>query len=124
MNVVTINGKTYQCEGNISVVGNKVYSDGKLLEDCENFKEKNIKIVVNGDLGILESCSADVTINGNCTSLKSSSGDVIVKGDVMENVQTVSGDVSCTEIHGDTKTVSGDIIKGGVFKNLLNKIFG
>ena len=44
MNTVYVNGKKYILpNGNVSVVNNKVYWNGILVEDCDLFKEKIIK---------------------------------------------------------------------------------
>ena len=110
MNVVVVNGKRYETpNGSISVIGNKVYCNGKLLTDCDEISEKYINIVVEGNVdGNIETASGDVTVKGNCRSVKSTSGDVEC-GDVEGDVTTVSGDVKCKSIGGNVKTVSGDI---------------
>ena len=123
MNKITVNGKTYTCEGNnISVVNGEIYCDGKLVIDCNNIKEKNIKIVVNGDVENLDCGSADATINGNCCNIKTGSGDVTIKGDVSGDVSTGSGDVECGNVGGNIKTGSGDVIHGKTINTLLGKL--
>jgi hypothetical protein len=139
MNVVCINGRRIESNtGTIEVRDNKVYIDGKLIQDCDEIKEKVIKITVEGDVGKLQVGSSEVTINGNCQEVNTGSGDVNIKGAVSGsvstssgdvrcegniggNVRTSSGDISCSEIKGDATTSSGDINKsffkkiGGLF---------
>lgn len=109
---VIINGKTIQVDGdcnNVSVVNNKVYVNGKLIQDCDEIKEKNIKITIEGNVGSLETGSADVTINGDCGDVKAGSGDINVKGNVSGGISTGSGDIECGNVGGSVKTGSGDV---------------
>ena len=119
---VIINGKTITIDGdcnNVSVINNKVYVNGKLIQDCDEIHEKNIKITIDGNVGTLESGSGDVIINGDCGGIKSGSGDVTVKGNVNGSITTGSGDVECLNANGDIKTGSGDVVC-----NKIGKIIG
>ena len=124
MNIVTVNGKTYNLpNGNVSVIGSIVYCNGKIVTDCDEFEEKEITIVVQGDNNTVSSDCADITVNGNANNVSTKSGDVEISGNANE-VSTVSGDIEVMgSIHGNCKTVSGDI-KTSWFKELLFKIFG
>ena len=65
MSSVIINGKTITIDGNcnnVSVINNKVYVNGKLIQDCDEIKEKNIKITIDGNVGSIETGSADIII--------------------------------------------------------------
>ena len=112
MNVVIVNGKRYETAGGgISIVGNKVYCNGKEITDCEHISEKNVYITVEGNVeGDIETSSGSITVKGNCHSVHTTSGDVECR-DVEGDVKTVSGDVKCKSIGGSVKTVSGDISK-------------
>lgn len=112
MNVVVVNGKKYATNGgSISVIGNKVYCDGELLSDCDEFKEKVINIVVNGNVdGYVKTTSGNIKLQGSVGEIETTSGDVDIVGNV-GNVKTVSGDVKAKKILGNVKTVSGDISK-------------
>lgn len=113
MSSVIINGKTITIDGNcnnVSVINNKVYVNGKLIQDCDEIKEKNIKITVEGNVGTLETGSADVTVNGDCGGdIRAGSGDINVKGNVSGSISTGSGDVDCGDVGGSVKTGSGDV---------------
>lgn len=120
MNVCIVNGKRYELpSGSISVVNNKVYCNGKLVTDTNEFKEKNIKIVIQGNVdGDISTESGDIEVNGNCKNVKSVSGDINIKGDVGGDVKSTSGDITCRDISGNVQTVSGDI------KNRIRNNFG
>ena len=52
---VIINGRTIRIDGdcnNVCVNNNKVYVNGKLIQDCDEIKEKNIKITTSEDIEI------------------------------------------------------------------------
>ena len=108
MNTVIVNGKILNLpDGNISVVNDKVYVNGKLITD-EN-SSKKINIVINGSVnGDIKTDCGDIKISGNCNNVQSTSGDIECR-DINGNVQTTSGDIKCNTIHGNVKTVSGDI---------------
>ena len=110
MNAVTVNGKTYNLpNGNVSVIGNIVYCNGKIVTDCDEFDAKEITIIVQGDNNTVSSDGADITVNGNANNVSTKSGDVKISGNANE-VSTVSGDIEVMgSIHGNCKTVSGDI---------------
>ena len=154
MNIVTVNGKTYNLpNGNVSVIGSIVYCNGKIVTDCDEFEAKEITIVFQGDNNTVSSDGANITVNGNANNVSTKSGDIEISGNANE-ASTVSGDIEVMgSIHGNCKTVSGDIKakqvhnntnmfiadvetegikpqiyeikkKGSWFKELLFKIFG
>lgn len=108
MNTVVVNGKKYSIpDGSISVIGNKIYVNGKLITD-ESGNTK-INIVVNGSVnGDIKTDCGDIKISGNCNNVQTISGDIEC-GDVNGNVQTTSGDIKCKNVKGSAKSVSGDI---------------
>ena len=154
MNTVIVNGKTYNLpNGNVSVIGNIVYCNGKIVTDCDEFEAKEISIIIQGDNNTVSSDGANITVNGNANNVSTKSGDIEISGNANE-ASTVSGDIEVMgSIHGNCKTISGDIKakqvnnntnrfisdvetegiepqiykikkKGSWFKELLFKIFG
>ena len=123
MNTVVVNGKRYEIpSGNISIINDKVYCNGKLITDTNDFAEKNIKIIIQGNVeGDVKTDCGDIEVTGNCRSVISTSGDINIKGSVGLSVKSTSGDITCGEVHGDIQTVSGDIEHKG--KGFLKKIF-
>lgn len=112
MNTVIVNGKTYTTNGgSISIIGNKVYCNGELLSDCDEFKEKVINVIVNGNVdGYVKTTSGNVKLQGSVGEIETTSGDVTIDGNV-GNVKTVSGNVRAKKVLGNVKTVSGDVSK-------------
>jgi len=123
MNTVVVNGKRYDIHGgNISVINNKVYCNGKLITDTNEITQKNIKIVIQGNVeGDVKTDCGDIEVTGNCRSVISTSGDINIKGSVSGGVKSTSGDITCDEVHGDIQTVSGDIENKG--KGFFKKFF-
>ena len=122
MTTVTINGKTFTIDSNnVTIRGNKVYADGKIVNDFENIHEKMVNITINGNVTNLEvSVCRQLQVNGECQNVTTTTGDVKISGDVKGNVYTTSGDVSCGDIQGNCKTTSGDIKRN--FKYYAHKI--
>ena len=122
MNIVNVNGKTYNLpNGNVSVIGNIVYCNGKIVTDCDEFDSKEITITVQGDNNTVTSEGANITVNGNANNVSTKSGDIEINGNANE-VSTLSGDIEVTgSINGNCKTVSGDI-KAKQVKNNANRI--
>ena len=123
MNRVVVNGKSYNLPngGSVSVIGNVVYCNGKIVTDCDEFKEKEISIVVQGDNNTVSSDVANITVNGNANNVSTKSGDIEINGNANE-VSTLSGDIEVTgSINGNCKSVSGDI-KAKQVKNNTNRL--
>lgn len=110
MNVVTVNGKTYNLpNGNVSVIGNKVYLNGKLVEDCNEIKQKEITITIEGDNNTVSLEAGNITVKGNANDVSTKSGDIEVSGDA-NDVSTVSGDIEVFgNVRGNCRSVSGDV---------------
>ena len=119
---ISINGNNI-VGNNITVIGNKVYVDGKELTEYSDSKTVNINIVgdvdsieggnnivITGNVREVNSYSGDIEVKGNVEgSVESRSGDINISENVGGNVETVSGDVRAKAINGNVKTVSGDI---------------
>lgn len=129
MNKVNINGKTYTAPDgcSVSVINNKVYFNGKLAEDFNDWKEKNIEIKVEG----------------NCKEVKADAGNITVRGDIKGNAKTDCGNIKAHHIFGNANTDCGNINGAsklcncessinssnvtvcntkGLFKNLISKL--
>lgn len=99
-NRITVNGVTYEVEGNnVSVRNGVIYVDGVVVHSG---LDNSVHITWHGDLASLKSDGA-VT----CNSIH---GDVIAGGSV--NCKNVDGNVG---VHGSVNvtTCQGDIIAGG-----------
>lgn len=119
MNRVSVNGKTYNLpDGKVSVVNNKVYLNGKLVTDCDEIKEKEIHITIEGDACDVSLDCGEITVKGNCQNVKSSNGNIEIGGDVAGNATTTNGNIKCKTIHGDASTTLGSI-KGASIQNSI-----
>ncbi|MCY7865940.1 hypothetical protein P8918_13055 [Bacillus spizizenii] len=104
MNTVIINGKSISVSGNnIDVINDKVYVDGKLVEEGLSGQ---VDIAFEGDLANLRT-GGSATINGD------------VKGDI-----DAGGSVNCGNVNGmvdsggsvNCGNVGGDVDAGGSIK--------
>jgi len=114
MNTVYVNGKKYTLpNGSVSVINNKVYWNGKLVEDCDLLKEKTINITIEGNVEGDVKCDTikSINIKGSCKNIETHNGTVKIGGDIIGNVSTHNGSVNCYNIHGDVKTHNGNINK-------------
>lgn len=116
--VITVNGKRYEVEGknsSIIVKNNRVFVNGKELDDFSESKTKTVEIKVEGDVGKLEVHDGNATINGNVEGDADAGGDMSckeVKGKVM-----AGGDVKCGNVGGSVQ-VGGDVKCGDVSQNV------
>jgi len=101
MNIININGKSIKVTGsNISVIGDKVYVNGKLVEEGLS---GNVEISFKGDL-------ANLNVDGSAT----------VDGNVLGYVDA-GGSVRCENVNGSVDAggsvycgnVGGDVDAGG-----------
>jgi hypothetical protein len=92
---VVVNGKKYEVEGsNISIINNKIYSDGKLV----NKEEINANsIIIEGNV---ENIETDLSVS--CNNVK---GDIKAGGSInCDNVGgnvTAGGSVNCDKVKGN-----------------------
>lgn len=148
MNRVVVNGKTYNLpNGSVSVINNKVYHNGKLVTDCDEIKEKEIKITIEGDACDVSLDCGEIVVKGNANNVKSSNGNIKIEGDIAGNAKTTNGNIKAKHIHGNADTTLGSINgasiqnsicganingcnnyvhsgKSGWFNNLMEEIFG
>lgn len=80
---------------NVSIINNKIYINGEEKENLNDYKEKDIKITINGDISGNVEAGNFTTINGN-----------------------VGGDVDC----GNMCTIESDIIKGNIDTGNMSNI--
>ena len=114
MNTININGKTYNAPDgcSVSVVNNKVYFNGKLAEDFNDWKEKNIEIKIEGNCGEIKNDVGNVTINGNVEgNVTVNTGNVTCKNNIQGNAKTDCGKISAHHIFGNTNVDCGIIDK-------------
>jgi hypothetical protein len=105
--MITINGKTYQ-GNNLQITGNRVYIDGKPVDQEED--EKTINISVDGDIQTLkvDSCN-QIDVTGNCKSVNSTNGNIQVKGNIEGDVVNKNGNIVCRNVSGSVTTKNGNI---------------
>jgi hypothetical protein len=82
---------------NITIKNNKVYINDELVEDFSKYEDKEITLVVQGDVKNVE-ISGNITCNGI-------NGDIDCSGnidcnDIMGDIDC-SGNIVCNEINGD-----------------------
>lgn len=104
--MIEINGVSFS-GSNISIVGGKVIVDGKEVDGLQD--EKEINIVVNGDIKSLQSGNGNVSVAGAVESVQTVNGEIKISGSVAGSVKTVNGDVYCGEVHGSVNSVNGNI---------------
>ena len=105
MNEININGKRITAPDGCSVamIGDKVYIDGKEVDDISKIEYKVVQIEINGNITKLKT-DKSVTVKGNAGNIDCG-GSCTVNGNVNGNINA-GGSVRC-------KNVSGDIDAGG-----------
>lgn len=124
MNVVNINGKTYTAPDgcNVSVINNKVYFNDKLVEVFNDWKKKNIKIIVEGNCKEVKADTGNITIKGNVEgNVNTDAGNISIEGDVKGNVTTDCGNISANHITGQISTYCGNVGRNSIFSKIIQK---
>lgn len=124
MNVVNINGRTYSAPDgvSVSVVNNKVYFNGKLAEDFNDWKEKNIEIKIEGNCAEIKADAGNITIKGNVEgNVNTDAGNISIEGDVKGNVIADCGNISANHISGNVSTDCGNIGHNSIFSKIIQK---
>jgi len=122
MNKVSINGKTYTAPDgvSVSVINGKVYFDGKLVENLNDWKETKIEITIEGNCKEVKCDSGNINVNGNVEGdVTADTGNINVRGDIKGNVTTDTGNIKSHHIFGNASTDIGNI--NGV-SNIHNSI--
>lgn len=102
---VIINGNVIRGVKELNVGKEKVYINGKLVEEYTNVP---LKIEITGSVRSIKTTSGSVHVEGNVTNVETVSGSVHCQT-VEGNVDTMSGSVKCDRIEGDCSTMSGSI---------------
>ena len=111
MNTTIVNGRRYDCPdgANVSVINNKMYVNGQPVDDFSN-DEKNIEIIINGNVDEVKTDTGNITVNGNISGdATTDCGNITVGGDIRGNVKTDCGNVSANGIAGKCSTDCGNI---------------
>ena len=103
--MVIINGNVIRAAKELSVENNKVFINGKLVEEYSNVP---LKIEITGTVKSITTISGSVQVEGNVTNVETASGSVHCQT-VIGDVETMSGSVRCNNIEGDCSTMSGSI---------------
>ena len=112
MNRVSINGKTYTAPDgvSVSVINNKVYFNGKLAEDFNDWKEKNIEIKIEGNCKEVKTDTGNITVEGNVEGdAASDTGNITVKCNIKGNANTDCGNINAHHIFGNASTDCGNV---------------
>lgn len=124
MNTVNVNGKTYNAPDgcSVSVINNKVYFNGKLAEDFNDWKEKNIEIKVEGNCKEVKVDAGNINIKGNVEgNVNTDAGNISIEGDVIGNVTADCGNISANHISGNATTDCGNIGRNSIFSKIIEK---
>jgi hypothetical protein len=113
----SINGRSIQISGSgnsVVVDGNRIIVNGKKVSDLNEIKEKEIHIVVEGEVSKLNvDCCEKIEVKGNVGSIEAGTGDIHVN-EVKGNAKTASGNIECGgSIGGSASSMSGNIECGG-----------
>lgn len=108
-NTVTINGKTIQVpNGNVSVINNKVFVNGKEIDTSDTDLKGNcgtVNISIEGNADRIE-CNGSVQVKGNVSKGIDCGGSIEITGDV-DGAIDCGGSVKITGSH------KGEIDAGG-----------
>lgn len=121
MNKVSINGKTYTAPDgcSVSVINNKIYFNGKLAEDFNDWKEKNIEIKIVGNCNEVNIDTGNIIIEGNVEKdINADTGNIRIRGDVKGNVTTDTGNISAHHIFGNASSDIGNI--NGISRSIVS----
>lgn len=112
MNTITINGKTikHSAQGDVCIANGKVTIGGVDVSDLDSIEEKQINIVIDGNVGYLSTEDGDITVNGNVKDVTTKNGNVTC-GDVDFDVETKNGNVKCGSVTGSVTTKNGNITR-------------
>lgn len=69
-----------------------------------------IKIIINGNVGQVETISGDIKVKGDSKNIDTMSGNVTVNKNVNGDIDTMSGDIRVKgSVKGSIDTMSGDV---------------
>lgn len=105
--MITINRKSFQGK-NLSMLGDKIYIDGKLITGDDNQKEINITVDANIESLHIDYCN-NLHVIGDCQSVVSKNGDILIKGNVIGDVINKNGNIICRDVAGNVDNKNGTI---------------
>ena len=110
-NTVCVNGRTIHISGNdISIVGGKIFVDGKEHKAAGDTENCITTVVIDGNVGTLHLDCGDVEVRGDSLTIDAHMGNVKVGGNVTGNVKSHMGNVDVTgNVLGSVSTKMGDI---------------
>ncbi len=113
---IKINDKIFNLLGGkeISILGNKLTIDGKIIKDLNEIKEREINITIIGNCDNLNAINGYISISGNVENIKSTTGNVIIQsGNVLGDINTVNGNIKLNSgsIFGNVVTKYGKLKK-------------
>lgn len=114
MNKVVINGKSYEVpNGNISIIGNKIYVDGKEFTEEMEKDSKIVDVIVYGNVSKID-CQGSVEVKGNAENINCG-GSCSVNKDVAGDV-SAGGSVRCNNVKGTVR--AGGTVKCKSIRNI------
>ena len=106
--MITINNNSIIGK-NITITGNRIIIDGKDVTNNFAGKEKEISIIVTGNIETLfVDYSKSIDIKGNVGNFNNGSGNVTCH-DIEGDIHTGSGNISSNSIKGNVRSGSGNI---------------
>lgn len=110
MNKITINGKAirHSGSGSVCISNGKMTIGGVDVSELDAIEEKQVTIIIHGDVENLSTDDSDVTVNGHVGSAATKNGNISC-GNVSGGVETKNGNVSCGHVEGDVNTKNGNI---------------
>lgn len=104
-NVIRVNGN------NICISNGVVTINGKKYTDLNELPDKEIKIIVEGNVEELtvDMCES-IEVNGSAGNVSTHNGNVTISQGVNGNVRTHNGNVVCGPVGGSIDTHNGNII--------------
>jgi hypothetical protein len=106
----SVNGKVYKnIKGRVEITERGIFVNGKPIEEYE--EPPVMKLVIEGNIGSIETENADVEVKGDVQSIVSKNGNVNC-GNVSGNVDSKNGNVHCGTVNGDVTTKNGNIFRG------------
>ena len=104
-NVIRVNGN------NICISNGVVTINGKKYTDLNELPDKEINIIVEGDVKELTVDTCDsIEVKGNAGNISTHNGNVTIAQGVSGNVKTHNGNVVCGSVGGSVDTHNGNII--------------
>jgi len=111
---IIINGKSYENINisNVSIGNNNIIIGGDFKNgekiSLNEFSEKQITIIVEGNVESLKVEVGNVIVKGNAGTINHSTGNIDCN-DVLGNITNITGNIKANSIKGNASTVNGSI---------------